>query len=101
MGAVVLWSSTTCTLAYLTELWPTFKKISAVCVVTWTIVIFRFNGCGNSLAISYSRRDLADLTAIRLYQATYVMLGPPVLAGCSTRPKGTVVLRSSTRCTLA
>jgi hypothetical protein len=30
------------------------------------------------------------------------MLGPPVLAGCYTKPKGAVVLRSSTSfCTLA
>jgi hypothetical protein len=49
----------------------------------------------------YGRSDLADLTAIRPCQARYVMFGPPVLADCYTRPRVAVVLRSSTRCTLA
>jgi tRNA G10 N-methylase Trm11 len=31
----------------------------------------------------YGRSDLADLTAIRPYQARYVMFGPPVLADCT------------------
>jgi hypothetical protein len=52
-------------------------------------------------AISVRSIGLGRLTAIRPYQARYVMLGPLVLAICSTRPRGTVVLRSSTPCTLA
>jgi hypothetical protein len=47
------------------------------------------------------RRDLADLTVIRPYQARYVMFGPAVLADCYTTQSGAVVLRSSTPRTLA
>jgi hypothetical protein len=103
-GAVVLRSNTPCTLAYLTELWPTFKNFRRLLVVTWTIVIFRFLASAFSVFARqspYCRRDLADLTAIGPYQARYVMLGPRVLAGCYTRPRGAVVLWSSTPCTLA
>jgi hypothetical protein len=60
MGAVVLWSSTTCTSAYLTELWPTFTNFRRLLVVTWTIVIFRFPAAAFSVfarLFPYSRRD--------------------------------------------
>jgi hypothetical protein len=60
MGAVVLWSSTTCTSAYLTELWPTFTNFRRLLVVTWTIVIFRFPAAAFSVfarQFPYSRRD--------------------------------------------
>jgi hypothetical protein len=33
-GAVVLWSSTPCTLAYLPELWPTLKKVCPLRILT-------------------------------------------------------------------
>jgi hypothetical protein len=49
----------------------------------------------------YGRRELADLTAVRPCQARYVMFVPLVLADCYSRPRGAVVLRSSTPCTLA
>jgi hypothetical protein len=84
-GAVVLRSSTPCTLAYLTELLPTFTNFRLLLVVTWTIVIFRFLASAFSVFARqspFSRSDLADLTAVRPYQSRYVMLGPPVLAGC-------------------
>jgi tryptophan-rich sensory protein len=101
---VVLRSSTPCTLAYLTELRPTFTNFRRLLVLTWIIVIFRFLTSAFSVFARqspYGRRDLADLTAIRPYQARYVMFGPPVLADCYTRPRGAVVLRSSTPCTSA
>jgi hypothetical protein len=93
-----------CTLAYLTELLPTFTNIRRLLVVTWIIVIFRFLTSAFSVFVRqypYSRRDLADLTAIRPCQARYVVSGLPVLAGCCTGPRGADVLRSSIPCTLA
>jgi hypothetical protein len=102
-GAVVLWSSTPCTSAYLTELWPAFKNFRRP-RPNWATVIFRFRTSSVSVIARqspYGRRDLADLTAIRPFRARYVMFGPPVLADCYTRPRGAVVLRSSTPCTLA
>jgi tryptophan-rich sensory protein len=100
---VVLRSSTPCTLVCLTELRPTFTNFRRLVVLTWTIVIFRFLTSAFSVFARqspYGRRDLADLTATRPYQARYVMFGPPVLADYYTRPRGAVVLRSSTPCTL-
>jgi hypothetical protein len=39
-GAVVLWSSTPCILAYLPELWPTFKNFRPPLVLTLSTMLF-------------------------------------------------------------
>jgi hypothetical protein len=79
--AVVLRSSTPCTLACLTEPWLTFTNFRRLLLLTWIIVIFRFLTSAFSVFARqspYGRRDLADLTAIRLCQARYVMFAAPV-----------------------
>jgi hypothetical protein len=98
-GAVVLRSSTPCTSAYLTELRSTLRTFRRPHVLSRATVIFRFLTSSVSVFARQSpngRPDLADLTAIRPCQARYVMFGPPVLADCYTKPRGAVVLRSST-----
>jgi hypothetical protein len=47
-------------------------------------------------AISVRSTGLSRFDCHTTYQARYVMFGPPVLADCYTRPRGAVVLRSST-----
>jgi hypothetical protein len=54
-------------------------------------VIFRFLASAFSVFAGqspYSRRDLADLTAIRPYQGRYVMLGPPQCWPDDTQDQG-------------